>query len=123
VDPDRRRLGRRVLPRRPDPETADHDAVVELPPRIFPAFCDFCTADVEALAQSVLALSVGVDREAAVDLLDALREQIEQVCELELAAGDDDASQRKALLSLSKKPSSGLSGFSSACAWRSTRAP
>jgi len=94
--------------------------VVELPPRIFPAFGDVCTADVEALAQSVLALSVGVDREAAVDLLDALREQIEQVCELELAAGDDDASQRNALLSFSNKPSSGLYVFSSACASKSS---
>jgi hypothetical protein len=101
-------LGRCVFPRRPDPEAADDAAVVERPPRVFPAVGDLVAPDAEALAQLVLADGIGVDREAAVDLLDSLRKQIEQLCELELAAGDDDASQRNALLSFSNKPSSGL---------------
>ena len=67
---------------------------------------DLLRGDVEALAQPVLAQRVGVDGEAAVELLDALREEVEQLRELGLAACDDDAPQRNALFSLSKKPSS-----------------
>ena len=48
---------------------------------------------------------VGVDGVRAVELLDALREDVEQERELRLAADDDVPPQRNALLSLSKSPS------------------
>ncbi|MGH2977110.1 MAG: hypothetical protein ACRDKC_01885 [Gaiellaceae bacterium] len=48
---------------------------------------------------------LGVHGERAVELLDALREDVEQKRELGLAADDDVALQRKVLLSLSKSPS------------------
>jgi hypothetical protein len=48
---------------------------------------------------------LGIDGVRAVELLDALREDVEQQRELGLAADDDVASQRNALLSLSKSPS------------------
>jgi hypothetical protein len=48
---------------------------------------------------------VGVDGVRAVELLDALREDVEQERELRLAADDDEAPQRNALLSLPKSPS------------------
>ena len=48
---------------------------------------------------------VGVDGVRAVELLDALRKDVEQERELGLAADDDIAPQRNALLSLSKSPS------------------
>src|SRR5438105_405642 len=135
VDHDRLELRRRVLPRRPDPEATDDDAVMEGAPSVLPAVGDVLHADVEAFAQRALAGIVGVDREAAVELLHALRKQLEQLRELELAPADDDPPQRNALFSLSKKPSSSWRYvFSSACAsnsessrrcsslrWRGTR--
>jgi hypothetical protein len=48
---------------------------------------------------------LGIDRVRAVELLDTLREDVEQQRELGLAADDDVAPQRNALLSLSKSPS------------------
>jgi hypothetical protein len=51
---------------------------------------------------------VGVDGVSAYDLLDADGEEIEQLRELELATGDEDAPQRNALFSFSKKPSSAV---------------
>lgn len=47
-----------------------------------------------------------VDGERAVELFDALREDVEQERELGLAADDDVPFQRNALLSLSKSPPS-----------------
>jgi hypothetical protein len=82
--------------------------VVELAPRLFPPLGERRRADLEELAECPLAGVVGVDREAALDLLDAEGEDIEQPRELELAAGNEDASQRNALFSFSKKPSSAL---------------
>jgi cytosine/adenosine deaminase-related metal-dependent hydrolase len=75
-------------------------------PVVLPAIGDRFRGDVESLLERELPVGVGVDGEAALDLLDPLREEIEQLCELGLAAGDDDASQRNALFSFSKKPSS-----------------
>jgi hypothetical protein len=98
--------GRRVLPRRPNPEATDDDTVVERAPGVLPALGDLLRGDVEALSQPVLAQRVGIDSEAAVEFLNAMREQVEQLCELGLAACDDDPSQRNALFSFSKKPSS-----------------
>jgi hypothetical protein len=60
------------------------------------------------LAHDLLAVVVGVDRVAVAEVLDAAREELQQLGELDLAARDDDASQRNALLSLSKNPSSVL---------------
>jgi hypothetical protein len=94
--------------------------VVEVAPRVLPALGNGLGGHVEAIAQSALAVLVGVDGEAVVDLLDALREDVEQLRELGLAAGDDDASQRNALFSFSKKPSSALYVRSSACASKSS---
>jgi hypothetical protein len=82
--------------------------VVELPPRLLPALGERRRADLEELSQRRLAGVVGVDGEAAVDLLDTDREDVEQLRELELAAGNEDASQRNALFNFSKKPSSAL---------------
>jgi hypothetical protein len=82
---------------------------VEAAPVVLPALGDAVVrADVEPLAEGSRARLVGVNRKAVAELLDALREDLQQLRELRLAAGDDDASQRNALFSLSKKPSSGL---------------
>jgi hypothetical protein len=75
--------------------------VVKVPPRVRPALvhlvhCD----DVEADGRLV-----GVDGVAPVELLNALGEDVKQERKLGLAADDDVPSQRKALLSLSKRPS------------------
>src|SRR5438128_2758125 len=117
IDHDRLRARRCLLPRWTDPEPAADDAVVEGAPRVLPALGDRLGHNAEARAKSALAGLVRVDGEAAGDLLDALREELEQECELRLAAGDDDPSQRNALLIFSKTPSSsGLYVLSSACA-------
>jgi hypothetical protein len=58
------------------------------------------------LLQHELTGGVGVDGEATFDFLNALWEEVEQLRELRLAACDDDAPQRNALFSFSKKPSS-----------------
>jgi hypothetical protein len=81
---------------------------MKLAPRLFPALGERRGADLEELPQRRLAGVVGVDGEAAVDLLDTDREDVEQLRELELAAGNEDASQRNALFNFSKKPSSAL---------------
>jgi hypothetical protein len=49
---------------------------------------------------------VGINRERAVQLFDAAREDVQEQGELRLAANDDIALQRNALFSFSKKPSS-----------------
>jgi hypothetical protein len=82
--------------------------VVELAPRLLPPLGEGRRADLEELAERALAGVVGVDREAALDLLDADGKDVEQLRELELATGDEDASQRNALFSFSKNPSSAL---------------
>jgi hypothetical protein len=82
---------------------------MELAPRLLPALCDRVRVDVrEVLAHDLLAVVVGVDRVAVAEVLDAAREELQQLGELDLAARDDNASQRNALLSLSKNPSSAL---------------
>ena len=117
IDDDRLELRRRLLPRRPDPEAADRDTVVELPPRVLPTLADVVgLEDVEADRRLV-----GVDREGAVELLHALREEMEQEHELRLAADDDVPLQRNALFSFSKKPSSDLYVCSSTCESNSAR--
>jgi hypothetical protein len=82
-------------------------------PVVLPAVGDSLRDGVESLPQRELAVVVGIDGEATLDLLDALREEVEQLCELGLAACDDDAPQRNALFSFSKKPSSLRYVFSS----------
>jgi hypothetical protein len=101
IDHDRDRVGRRLLPRRPDPETTNADAVVKGAPAVLPSLGHVVHRDdVEAERRLV-----GIDRVGPVELLDALREDVEQERELGLAADDDEPSQRNALLSLSKSPS------------------
>jgi hypothetical protein len=75
--------------------------VVELTPPVLPPTLDVVDGDdVEAERRLIR-----VDRVGAVQLLDALREDLKQQRELGLAADDDIASQRNALLSLPKSPS------------------
>jgi hypothetical protein len=81
---------------------------VELAPRLLPALGERGRADVEVLTQCALARVVGVHGVSAGYLLDADGEEIEQLRELELATGDEDAPQRNALFSFSKKPSSAV---------------
>jgi hypothetical protein len=103
VDDDADRVCRRLLPRRADPDAADPNAVVEGAPAVLPPLGHVVDLDdVEAERRLV-----GVDGVGAVELLDALREDVEQQRELGLAADDDVPLeiQRNALLSLSKSPS------------------
>ncbi|HET8557440.1 MAG TPA: hypothetical protein VFL58_09055 [Gaiellaceae bacterium] len=74
---------------------------MEAAPGVPPAFADVLDLD-DVEPERWL---VGVDGEPAVELLDALREDVQQEDELRLPADDDVALQRKALLSLSKRPS------------------
>src|SRR5262252_4719656 len=101
VDDDGDRVGRRPLPRRADPAAADPHAVVEGAPPVLPALGHFVHLDDVEPDWRLL----GVDGVRAVELLDALREDVEQERELRLAADDDIPSQRNALLSLPKSPS------------------
>jgi hypothetical protein len=75
--------------------------VVEGPPPVLPPLAHVVDRDDVEAERRLL----GVDRVRAVELLDALREDVEQQRELGLAADDDVPSQRNALLSLSKSPS------------------
>jgi hypothetical protein len=75
--------------------------VVERAPTVLPALGHVVDGDDVEAERRLL----GVDGICAVELLDALGEDVEQQCELGLAADDDVASQRNALLSLSKSPS------------------
>jgi hypothetical protein len=75
--------------------------VVEFAPPVLPPTLDVVDRDdVEAERRLIR-----VDRVGAVQLLDALREDVEQQRELGLAADDYVALQRNALLSLPKSPS------------------
>jgi hypothetical protein len=106
LDDQRYRIGRSLslLPRRPHPYGPDPNAVVERAPTVFPALRHVVDRhDVEAERRLV-----GVDTVGAVELLDALREDVQQESELRLAADDDVPLQRKALLSLPKSPPSAL---------------
>src|SRR5262249_10577587 len=86
-------------------------AVVEFAPDVLPALRDvFDLDDVEAEGRLVC-----VDRVGAVELLDALGEDVEQERELGLSPDDDVALQRNALLSLAKSPSDLPCVRSSAC--------
>jgi len=81
-----------------------------LPSRLDPGRLD----DVEARAKAALGrLAVDIDGEATVELLDASGKELEQAGKLGLVARDDEAPQRNALLSFSKKLSSALYVFSS----------
>ena len=105
IDDDGDFVRRRLFPRRADPQTADGRAVMERAPPVLPALGDVVDRDdVEAERRFL-----GVDGVGAVELLDALREDVEQERELGLAADDDVPPQRKALLSLSKSPPSTFS--------------
>jgi hypothetical protein len=104
IDHDGDRVRRRLLPRRPDPYATDPDTVVEGSPAVLPSVRDVVRRD-DVEAERWL---VGVDGIGAVELLDALGEDVEQERELGLAADDDVPSQRNALLSLSNSPPSAL---------------
>jgi hypothetical protein len=75
---------------------------MERPPCVLPAILHVLDLDhVEADGRLL-----GVDGEAAVQLLDARGEDVEEEGQLRLAADDDVPLQRKKLFSLSKSPSS-----------------
>ena len=96
--------GRRILPRRPDPEAADGDAVVELPPRVLPSLAHVVGLDdVEADRRLV-----GVDRERAVELLHAFREEVQEERELRLAADDRRTASAERALQLLEEAFVGL---------------
>jgi hypothetical protein len=115
IDHDRLHAVRGLLPRWPDPEPADDDAVVERTPAVHPSCCDLRRLyHPEALPHASLdRLVVGIDGEAAVELLDAAGEELEEPRELGLTARDDETPQRNALFSFSKKLSSALYVLSS----------
>jgi hypothetical protein len=75
--------------------------VVERAPPVLPPFLDVVDRDEVEAKRRLL----GVDGVRAVELLHALREDVEQERELGLAADDDEPLQWKALLSLPKSPS------------------
>jgi hypothetical protein len=76
--------------------------MVKVAPAVRPGLVDLVRGDdVEAERRLVR-----VDRVGAVELLDALREDVEQQRELGLAPDDDEALQRNALLSFWKSPPS-----------------
>ena len=75
--------------------------MVKRAPLVLPPFLDIVDRDDVEAERRLL----GVDRVRAVQLLDALREDVEQQRELGLAADDDEPLQWKALLSLPKSPS------------------
>ena len=107
-----------VLPRRPDPELADPHRPVEGAPAVLPAVLDVGRPrSAEERPEPLLAGGVGVggelDAVRAVDLLEALREELEhgrasllgaRVADLDRDSAQ--AAQRNALFSFSKKPSS-----------------
>jgi hypothetical protein len=81
----------RLFPGRADPAATDPDAVVERAPAVLPALGDLVHRDdVEAERRFL-----GVDGIRAVELLDTLREDVEQERELGLAADDDVAPDRR----------------------------
>jgi hypothetical protein len=75
--------------------------VVERAPPVLPPFLDVVDRDDVEAERRLL----GVDGVRAVELLDTLREDVEQERELRFATDYDEAPQRNALLSLPKSPS------------------
>ena len=118
VDDDRERVGRRRLPRRADPERADPDRPVERAPAVLPARLDVVAAGAaeevpEALLPARVRVGGELDALRAVDLLEALGEELEhrragllEPLEADLDGHSAQAAQRNALFSFSKKPSS-----------------
>ena len=132
IDHDHLLAGRRLDPRRPDPEPAGANRAVELLPAVLPAGRDAVGRDVGERAPELgLALLVGehdeLDAVARRTLLEAVREALEQYCCRDLGLGGRDAdcdapkvAQRSALLSRPKKPSSGFCTYASGPSVRST---
>ena len=119
VDDDRDRAGRRLLPRRPDPERADPDRPVELAPAILPARLDLLerarrrTPARAAPRRPRRCTRRARRRRRASTLLEALREELEQRARASSASAaatvtETAQAQRNALFSLSKNPSSAL---------------
>src|SRR5262249_6567104 len=106
----------RIPPRRPDPESADPYRLVKVAPPVLPSRLDRIAArTAEGMPQPLLPQGVGVggqlDPVGAVELLEARWKQLEQdrprCLRAPVRQGDRDSSQRKALFSRWKKPSSG----------------
>jgi hypothetical protein len=111
-------VGRRLEPRRPDPQPARHDRAVELLPAILPTVLDRLGSRLrKRLADRVDALAADVDGElrrvAVAAFLEAggrMRDE-PRARDLGLGGGDDESdanepAQRSALFRRLKKPSS-----------------
>src|SRR5438128_2679778 len=139
VDHDREQAGRRPLPRRADPEAADLDRPVERAPALLPAVLDVGPLrGTEGVPEALLPARVGVGRElervVVIDLLEAVREELDHDRPRLLAAAQRyghrhaaEAGQRKKFRTRSKNPSSSeryvssvteLSNSSSSSRWR-----
>ena len=121
VDHDGERVGVRLLPGRADPERADANRLVELPPAVLPVLLDVRRGGAaEGLPDPLLAGRVRVRGQfegtaVAADLLESLGEELEhdraRLLGPGVGDGDRDAAQERqriAFLSFSKKPSSRL---------------
>jgi hypothetical protein len=118
LDHDRDRVRRRRLPRRPDPESADANGTVKLPPALFPAIRDLGLDGAwEGGPYRSRSGLVGVPRQldpaVSILLLEPGREELDEGGARDLRLGRRDLdrdppepAQRKTLFSLSKKPSS-----------------
>jgi hypothetical protein len=115
VDDDADRIRRGLLPWRADPEWSDPDGPVKLAPALFPPRFDCARGDLGELAtKAFLTGSVRIDGELVLALLEALRMEVEQPrprlfqqFRRDRDRDPTELAQRKALLSLSKNPSSG----------------
>jgi hypothetical protein len=95
VDHDCDRALVRLFPRRPDPEPADADGLVELPPAVLPVLLDVGNGSAaERLPDPLLAgrVRIGGDLESrsTLDLLEALGEDLEHHRPSLLGAGGRD---------------------------------
>ena len=117
-DHDRDRVGRCPFPGRTDPETADPDGVVKLPPALLPVIGHRRGGrPFEHLPQALFAAGVRVRRQfdvaVVLPLLESLGEELDHERTGALGPLRDDPdgdaaqdAQRKALFSFSKNPSS-----------------
>ena len=118
VDHDRDRVRGRSLPRRTDPERADADGPVEVPPTLLPAARHLGLDGVreggpDRGRSGAIRVRSELQSAVSIPLLEARREELDEGGARDLGLGRRDVdrdspqlAQRKTLFSLSKKPSS-----------------